>query len=121
MSFTNEQYQDIINSAKTELDKWNNAPEDFKKRSIELGFDLGNWYTNMIKACEQSMEPEKSASSPEQIQDLEKEMGTEGKENKPTEAGDWGGEQMADLKNLLGGMKEGPDSRFKDDDVGPLW
>lgn len=66
----------------------------------------------------------RESSSPEQIQDLEKEMGTEGKENKPTENSDWGGEQMTDLKNLLGGMKEGPDNRFKDDDysdVGPLW
>ena len=64
------------------------------------------------------------SSSPEQIQDLEKEMDTEGKGNKPAEDKDWGGEQMSDLKNLLGGMKEGPDSRFKDDDysdVGPLW
>ena len=49
-----------------------------------------------------------------------------GNENEPTvnkkSDEDWGGEQMADLKNLLGGMKEGPDKRFEeDDDVGPLW
>lgn len=113
MGFTNKHYQDIIDSAKTELDKWNNAPEDFKKRSIELGFDLGNWYTNMIKACEQSMEPEQS-SSPEQVQELEKELGTRGTDaNKPDTKDTGMSEQERLLREaILGGMREGPDERW---------
>ena len=112
MSFTNKHYQDIIDSAKIELDKWNNAPEDFKKRSIEMGFDLGNWYTNIIKACEQSMEPE--SSSPEQIQELEKELGTKGTSVNESDTKDTSmSEQERELRDaILGGMKEGPDSRF---------
>ena len=58
MGFSNEHYKDIIDSAKAELEKWNAAPEDFKKRSIEMGMDLGRWYASMIEACEQSIEPE---------------------------------------------------------------
>lgn len=56
----NKYYQDIIDSAKTELDKWNNAPDDFKKMATEQGFNLGAWYTNMIKTCEQSMDPDET-------------------------------------------------------------
>ena len=48
----------------------------------------------------------------EQVADLKKELGIDGKGNEPTENSDWGGEQMADLKNIMSSFKEGPDDRW---------
>lgn len=72
---------------------------------------IGNTASTSV-SNNKAQKPGKESSSPEQIQDLEKEMGTEGKGNEPTENSNWGGEQMADLKNIMSGFKEGPDNRF---------
>ncbi|MBR6135051.1 MAG: hypothetical protein IKQ22_01000 [Clostridia bacterium] len=65
---------------------------------------LGEW--------EIEKEPEKSMSSPEQIQDLEKEMGIEGKENEPVKKDTSVPEQMADL---IAALKDDPhDDRWED-------
>lgn len=61
--------------------------------------------------------PEKDGviqSSPEQIQDLEKELGTEGSNVNEPDIKDTGmSEQERELRNaILGGMKEGPDERW---------
>lgn len=96
MGFSNKHYKDIINSAKVELDKWNATPEDFKKRSIEMGIDLGKWYTDMIKACEESIEPEAATTAKE-----------------PEDDNHFGEEQTEGLADLLAELKDSPhDSRW---------
>ena len=83
----------------------------FERVSVADDDDDINELENIVRGYVEQFSP-KEPSSPEQIQDLEKEMGTEGKGNEPTENSDWGGEQMADLKNIMSGFKEGPDNRF---------
>ncbi len=109
MGFSNEHYKDIINSAKVELEKWNAAPEDFKKRSIEMGMDLGKWYTDMIEACKESMEPEDKSEHEDTVNAPSAEAlakGAFGDEH-------FGEQQAEGLDNLLEGLRDTPhDSRW---------
>jgi len=54
------------------------------------------------------------SSSPEQVQDLEKELGTGGNHANKTDTENAGmSEQERELRDaILGGMREGPDNRF---------
>ena len=82
-----------------------------KKHPDQADKYINNWFTNCYAEDAESW-PE--SSSPEQVQDLEKELGTEGNHVNKTNTEDTGmSEQERELRNaILGGMKEGPDERW---------
>ena len=50
---TKERALELYNLAKGELDKWDSAPDDFKKRAAEQNMNLGDFYSTLIKQMEE--------------------------------------------------------------------
>ena len=75
---TKERALELYNLAKGELDKWNSAPEDFKKRAIEQNFNLGDYYSTLAKQMEEDY--------PEYIVGEEPEVEAEAASESDTEA-----------------------------------